>query len=501
MSPDIAPNVLFVVLDAARYDHLRESPVLVDIADENLSFANAVAPSTWSLPSHPSLFSGKLPSQHGCYRVTDQQMDSLPLVDHFSDRGYRTAAVSANGFASPRTGFHLPFDEFYYTSDWGPFSSGLNVTEHAFRVRNEQPDISTRALTRAALSESVRQEHPGKSLCNFFVVSLNRLSNRVSPLQRIPHPLFNPYSQYSYNPEANTRRIASFLSEADEPFFLFTNYMDTHRPYAPPATVQEELLGESLGYREVARLNEAAAPWEYIRRVAEDENLDVDTERIRRLYAGEVVSVGEHVGRLIEELKRNDLYEETLVVITSDHGENLGEVDLLGNRRMGHEASISHELLHVPLLIVNPTLDPYRVDSPVSIRHVFDFLVEGLDTFPVSSASVAEFFKRDPPVVAEYPASGGEELFDRYPDVPERAIDLRTSIHHAVALDEEWTVIADSRGGRLAFEAEAERGYHEAPKEIRSACEASLERLHELDNEDSNLSNEEMSQLEALGYL
>jgi arylsulfatase A-like enzyme len=501
MSPDNAPNVLFVVLDAARYDYLRESPVLAELADEHLSFANAVAPSTWSLPSHPSLFSGELPSRHGCYRVTDQRMDSLPLVDYFSDRGYRTAAVSANGFASPRNGFHLPFDEFYYTSDWGPFSSGLNVTEHAFRVRNEHPDISTRALTKMTLSEAVRQEHPVKSLCNFIVVSLNRLSSRIPLLQRIPHPLFNPYSQYSYRPETNTQRITSFLSETDEPFFLFTNYMDTHRPYAPPAAVQEELLGDSLGYREVARLNEVAAPWEYVRRVAEDENLQADTERICSLYAGEMISVGEHVDRLIEELKGNDLYEETLVVITSDHGENLGEIDLLGNRRMGHEASISHELLHVPLLIVNPTLDSYRVDSPVSIRHVFDFLVEGLDTFPASSAAIAEFFRRESPVVAEYPASGGEELFERYPDVPEQAIELRTSVHHAVALDEGWTVIADSRGGRLAFEAGAEREYYEAPNEVRSACEASLERLRKQDNDDSYLSDEEVSQLEALGYL
>lgn len=501
MSPDRPPNVLFIVLDAARYDHLRESPILAEIEDRHLSFANAVAPSTWSLPSHPSLFSGELPSQHGCYRVTDQRMDSLPLVDHFSDRGYRTAAVSANGFASPRTGFHLPFDEFYYTSDWGPFSSGLNVTEHAFRIRNERPDISTKALTKATLSEVVQQEHPVRSLCNFCAVSLNRLANRIQPLQRIPHPLFNTYSQYSYNPETNTRRIASFLSDTDVPFFLFTNYMDTHRPYAPPATVQEERLGESLGYREVARLNEIAAPWEYIRRVTEGDDIDAETERIQRLYAGEMVSVGNHIGRLIEELKQNGLYEETVVVITSDHGENLGDVDLLGNRRMGHEASISHELLHVPLLIANPALDSYQVDSPVSIRDVFDFLVEGLDTLPASSAAVAEFFERDSPVVAEYPATGGEELFGRYPAVPNEAIELRTSVHHAVALEKEWTVIADSRGGRVAFEAGTERGYHEAPEEVRSACEASLERLDELNRDDSDLSDEEVSQLESLGYL
>ena len=501
MSRQTSPNVLLIVLDAARADSLHNSDSFQDLAESNLQFTKAVAPSTWSLPSHPSLFSGKLPSEHGCYRVTNQRMDSLPLVDYLSDQDYATAAVSANGFASPRTGFHRPFDEFHYTSDWSPFEKGINITETAFRIRSEQPDITTKELTKSVLSCVVRHKFRIRSLVNFGTVTLNRLSGRLSPLQRIPHPLFNSYSQYSYTPEKNTTWITTFLSEADRPFFLFANYMDTHRPYNPPEEFCEEHLSDPLRYPEIAQLNEVAAPWEYIRRVETGQDVDSDTERIRGLYAGEVDSAVEHLERLIEALKLNDLYEETFIIITSDHGENLGEIDLLGNRRMGHEASISRELLYVPLVIMNPDLEPYTVDTHVSIRPIFNFLTEGLIPRPKSSAEISDYFEQEGPVVAEYPATGGERLFEKYPEVPRSAIRLRTAVHFSVAFENDWISIADSMGNRSAWNGDVEQEYEAAPRSVRRASEEHLEKLQNQSEDGGELSDAEVSQLKALGYL
>jgi arylsulfatase A-like enzyme len=82
---------------------------------DNVSFENAVAASNWSLPSHASLFSGTYPSKHGSHMIHDR-IDASPLLESLHDAGYRSYSVSANGFASHRTGFHEPFDETHYTN-------------------------------------------------------------------------------------------------------------------------------------------------------------------------------------------------------------------------------------------------------------------------------------------------------------------------------------------------------------------------------------------------
>jgi len=501
MSHEKPLNILLLVWDAARFDYVRKhAPFLNELRENNLWFESAYAPSTWSLPSHPSIFNGQLPSEHSCYRVADQLMDELPLVETLGEQGYETYGVSGNGFANQRNGFDIPFDEFVYTADWGPSSKGLNVTEYAYELRGQRDTITSKEIAKATFSKSLSHEYPFRSILNFGTVLLNRVATRSNRLQRIPHPLFDSNTQYSYDSERNTDEIKSFISGSDGPFFIFANYMDTHRPYYPSAEFREEHT-KSLSYSDATRLNQIAAPWEFIKRINRSENLDTEVEQIQSLYAGEVAAVDNQLRKLVEFLEANGYFESTIIVVTSDHGENLGETDLLGNRRMGHEASISEQLLRVPLLVAHPNLEPRSVSEPVSNRRIFDFLTGVFDSEPTDVQAATDAFITDGPVCVEYPATGGSEIYERYPDVSREALGLRTSVHHSVAVEENWLTIADSTGQRFAFENRTEQDFKNAPAPLQHSCEANLSRLCESESDDSELSQEEISQLEALGYM
>jgi arylsulfatase A-like enzyme len=235
-------------------------------------------------------------------------------------------------------------------------------------------------------------------------------------------------------------------------------------------------------------LNRIAAPWEFIERTDRGEALDTELEQIRSLYAGEVAAPDHHLRQLVEYLKKNDHFEDTILIVTSDHGENLGETDFLGNRRMGHEASISEPLLRVPLMVVHPDMEPRSVSKPISNRRIFDFLTGLFGTEHTDVRAAEDAFVTDGPVCVEYPATGGNEIYNRHPNVSREALGLRTSVHHSVAIDEDWLTIADSTGQRLAFENSTEQDYRDAPAALRKSCEENLTRMFEAESDDSELS-------------
>jgi arylsulfatase A-like enzyme len=491
-----------LVWDAARFDYVEQhAPTINELRQENIWFERAIAPATWSLPSHASLFTGELPHEHGRYTVTDQYLGNLPLVDAFDENGYTTIGVSGNGFASPRTGFAQQFDCFHYTSDWGPFPEGLNVSQYALEARADNPDTSTKQLTIDAFGESLRHKRPLRSLVNFGAVTLNRLSARIPALEYLPHPLFNSYTQYGYSTKRTTNRITSFLADVENPFFLFANYMDTHRPYTPPDSYRDSEPSHDLSYGEIADLNELAAPWEFIRRVENGDDLTQAIQTIRSLYTGEVRSVDAQLQRIIRSLKCNDLYEDTIVIVTSDHGENLGEIDLIGNKRMGHESSVSKQLLEVPLLIAGPMFDSEQICERVSLRRVYDLLIN-LQTRAVDNEIIRDSFcDRDEVVTAEYPALGGTEIAEKYSDVSDESLAFRMSVDFVVGYFKDWVVVVDSTGRQLAWESGTTVRYEEVSQQLRNSVEESLEILANQGTEDSELSQKEYAQLEALGYL
>ena len=494
------PNIVLLVWDACRYDYAAEhASFLNELASSNLWFENAVAPSPWSLPSHASIFTGELPHEHKKTRFGDSI--HTPLVEELSHREYTSYGVSANGFASQRTGFHEAFDRFRYTGGRDRYIEGLDVSGYSQNLLRD-PEMSQRGALWRVLKRIPEEEHSLKSLANLLSVGVGELAMNRAALQRIPHPVFAPTSDYSYEPENNTRVIKSLLSEHDEaePFFLFANYMDTHRCYKPDPELQEKHLGRTLEYSELLHLNEeVAAPWSFETQKARDELNEDDLKDLRSLYTGEIETLDAHLKRIHGILEAEELLEETVIIVTADHGENLGETDEVGRRRFGHESSVSSTVLHVPLVVAHPELDAERIETPLSLESLYDFCL-GFSEIAAPSTSRLRRLADDTTAVSEYPATGGgNETLARYPEAEKKAVEHRSSENSVVTQEDAWRVIVESTGDQWLFHDGTVTGFSEAPETLVSLGINSLEAL--ADDSGEAVSDEQVSRLEALGYL
>ena len=501
MNDEKPPNILLVAWDACRYDYaLEHASYLNDLGSSNISFERAVAPSPWSLPSHASIFTGEYPHEHGRNRLGDSVDAKLARV--LSERGYKTYGVSANGFASQRTGFHEGFDEFRYTGGRDVYIDGMDVSGTSQDILRDDGKSHKDAVL-GVLKQIPGHDHSLKSLANLLAVSCGELATRLKSLQKIPHPVFAPTSDYSYTPDKNTRVIRSILEDHDgeAPFFIFTNYMDTHRCYKPSDELQEKHVGRSMGYKELVRLNEeVAAPWTFEEKKARGELKDSDVEDVRSLYAGEVETVDSHLRKIMKSLEAEDMLDDTLVVVTADHGENLGETDDMGRRRMGHVASVSEAVLRVPLVLANPKLTERTVSESVSLKNLYDLLLNAKDLIN-SGGDELPSLVRDESTVSQYPATGGgDETIDNHPDVPEEAVRHQASENSSVAYDDGWKVVVESTGKSWVGNEKGDQDISEAPEELMKITEKYLSELQDI-GEGMELSDEDVDQLEALGYM
>lgn len=182
----------------------------------------------------------------------------------------------------------------------------------------------------------------------------------------------------------------------DEPFFLWVHFFDPHAPYGPPRRYLENPEGRTRfeGWDE-----EAIRAGTWVPTAAE-------RDRIHQLYLGEVRWVDDAVGRFLGELRRRNLYDDTLIVLVSDHGEEFWEHD-----SYGHGHTLYDELLHVPLLVKLPVKlqkseRTGRIATAVSTESIFSTVLDACSL----------------PLPPGYPAAGS--LLRPAPDRPLHALGL-----------------------------------------------------------------------------
>lgn len=375
-------NVLFVCLDTVRADLFEETasaiPEMADVA-----VAGARAPSSCTVPSHASLVSGRLPSDHGVYSF-DADMRHLDtaetLFDSLSD--YRTVGVSANPYAGSASHFDTFFDEFADISPQRRFPDGMDAGTFALTNDTDGP-LRYVEFLRGALSHDA----PLASLANGVTGLLN---DRFLGSDRFPRP-FDNGAKYVLR-EARRR-----LREGDDrPTFLYLNLMEAHEPVA-------DTLGQDVD-RSVVPRGWSSDVLEFDAINAERAPFDGGAvETYRHLYRSAI----EYMDRLVADFVRfaeETLSGETTTIVFSDHGERLGYTP--DDRQLGHNMSrLTESLLHVPLLIRNP---------PVDLSHLSEELVSLLDLPSLVSSVVSEEQMGQPrrPVVAERLASVVAEKFD-----------------------------------------------------------------------------------------
>lgn len=494
-----SPNVLLIIWDACRLDAAREhAPTLAALADDNLMFENAITPGGYSLPSHTSMVTGTYPSEHGTYSQ-DHTIAETPLLAALGEDEYTRYGVSANGFASAMYGFDREFDRFYNTQAQMRYPEGLDVHAYARQVR-ELEDSSAEFFDVRMLTRAIRNhDHPLKSLANVATAGLTETVRDSPLLQRIPHPRFDTYSEFCYDPEKNTRTITSIFDQEKSsrtPFFIFTNYMDPHHPYAPPRRYRQVYCGRSVPYRELSNLADRTHPLQHLRNHRQGNELsDEDRQTVRNLYAGEVRTADDHLRLLLQALEQRGLRENTLIIVTADHGENLGETDRMGETRFGHVCSASDHLLRVPLVVAHPELDGQTIERHVSLKDLYGLIKNPIPLLDSTGKDLGGL-EPDEVVSGQVPANGTSTLRKRYPDL----VDLLDR-HLVASYVGEWKVVESSSGEKRAWNGEDERDPSQAPEQALEACREHLDGLENPQTVDRDLSKTDLSHLEALGYL
>ncbi len=322
-------NVILVVLDTVRaeslglYGYGRDtSPNLARLAGRGVVFDRAFSTAPWTAPSHASLFTGRWP--HELSVGWDRPLDgSRPtLAETLAGRGYSTAGFVANTtYCSYETGLGRGFAHY------------------------EDYDVTARGLL----------------LCSSLVErSLNFLHKHPGLARRLG--VDGPSGGDRKDAARINRDFLAWLDgrgDAGRPFFAFLNYYDVHHPYFPPEA------GPSFGRKpespEDFRLIKTW--WERDKRRARPDQVELARDAYDRCIA----SLDNQLGRLFGELERRGMMESSVVVVTADHGEHLGE-----HKLFGHGASVYRPELHVPLIVVAPGLVPEgrRFAGPVSLRDV-----------------------------------------------------------------------------------------------------------------------------------
>ena len=157
------------------------------------------------------------------------------------------------------------------------------------------------------------------------------------------------------SPDVTDRAISFVERRATKPFFLFVHYFDPHHLYLPH---------EGFRFEDSADYNGPLSPEitpRQLNRLPQDAIGDGEVRYLKALYDSEVAFTDHHLGRLLDDLRKRGLYEDALIVFTSDHGE-----EFFDHRGFGHTTTLYDELINVPLLIKLPG----RTDGSVSHRTV-----------------------------------------------------------------------------------------------------------------------------------
>lgn len=338
--PARAPNILLIVMDTVRAASVSAcgyerdtTPALRALAQRSIRFERALATSSWTLPSHASMFTGRYPYELSTTWTTPLDGTHPVVAEYLSARGYRTGGFVAN--------------LLYCSREFG-LARGFSHYEDYTKVGDE----------------IVFHSHVLRELAN---------ANVVRRALRYYKPLGAKSAA-----DVNRDFLAWVDRDPSRPFFAFLNYMDAHEPYDAPSPFAERF--DRTGTRP------RIAQWDYEGRGAHRSATDVSPVEIEAeldAYEAGIAAMDDAIDRLLADLRARGRLDDTWVVVTSDHGEQFGE-----HGHHGHGASLYTQETHVPLMVWHARAleAPRSIAGPVTLRDLAatltGFVGEGASPFP-----------------------------------------------------------------------------------------------------------------------
>lgn len=358
-APAGAPNVLLLVMDGQRADRLssygarrRTSPELDSLASSGLLFEYAFASSSWTLPTHATMFTGRHQHEHRAGIMRRPFLDGrFPTVaEVLAARGYLTGGFVANTYWCGRqTGLARGF--LHYEDMFGNLADALTRT------------VVGRLLVYDVLPRLGMRDVPGRKRAE----------------------------------DLNASLLAWVDGREDRPFFAFVNYFDVHAPYEAPRPFRGRFSNASDRGAPETALNLGAPT-----------ALRVSPEELAEWLDGydeSLAYVDHELGRLFDSLRERGLLDNTLIIVTSDHGEGFGEHGL-----GGHGNSLYSNQLLVPLIVHWPARlrTGKRETRPVGLDRIASTIADaaGVAPNPFPGASLLDS------AATEFPRA---ELARRFP--------------------------------------------------------------------------------------
>jgi arylsulfatase A-like enzyme len=360
-----SPNVLLIVLDTVRADRLSlyryerpTTPNLDRISKRGIRFDLARATAPWTLASHASMFTGRLPHELVTEWMTPLQENLPMLAEYLGAHGYATAGFVANVlYCSQNSGLARGFTHYedYILEKLAPLrTSGL-------------VERTTTAIAKMITVFRIAPLYPLWELENrLFVINQRKDAASIN------------------------RAFLNWLDDRRQPhrpFFAFLNLLDAHDPYLLPPGAPHRFVTYS------PTLDEYRAVYELWKELDKTRLPRSCITLARDSYDDCLAYIDEQLGLLLNELQRRGVLDQTLIIVTSDHGEGLGEHDLFD-----HGESLYRTEIHVPLVIVpasglNP---PAVVGETVSLRDlpatIVDLVGQGKGS-PFPGKSLARFWR------------------------------------------------------------------------------------------------------------
>lgn len=349
-------NVVFIVVDSLRAKSLPGwggtsdvAPFLERLSRETVFFRRAHATECWTLPTHLSLFTGLMPSEHGAHFQTMAYRGKTPtLAERATAAGYETEVITRNSLLDgtilgATRGFQRN-SKILADLRW-PDPLGLLLAFSKPRVRR---------LIRSS---------------GFF--NMIQRNNRafLGTLARMIIPADRRALEYALERLAAARRGSART-------FLFLNLYDVHAPYPPRPDSPLRSFDSVEGWIEnlmLPRLSTQLGAHAYLRPGFRF------SSRARRIllrrYHDAVRLMDAKLAWFYEEARGAGLLDNSVLIIVSDHGEAFGEHDLYF-----HDASVYQTHLQVPLWIHHPGVAPSLVSDVVSTRELYEYvgrIVEG----------------------------------------------------------------------------------------------------------------------------
>ena len=287
-------NIVLITIDTLRADHLscygyhrKTSPNIDKIAKKGIVFKNAIAPSSWTVPSMVSLFTSVYPINHGVVhgffenkKISNQELFSdelTTLTETLKTHGYTTFGVASNLHLDGRLGFARGFDYFKCL----PFLSAPHVNKIIYSWKDN-------------------------------------------------------------------------IKNSDK-FFIWAHYVDPHHPYYPKAPWIEQYISKTSTQKLILSKKRRYELLQLIPMLKKDPQ---SLAYLIALYDSEINFVDSYIGKLIQKF---ELDKNTLIIITSDHGEEFLEHD-----QLDHGNNLHQETIHIPLIIKLP----YSTKKEMAEKHV-----------------------------------------------------------------------------------------------------------------------------------